>query len=112
MTTKRKRNNRKNKNFTMFFCIVAVIGLIMLNTHVSHARAQAYEYHDVGIWVVESGDTLWGIAEKHCDNSHDVRKVIDIIQDLNGGISANIQPGQVIDVPLFENMDWEYYEEN
>lgn len=109
---KRTRRRRKRINPIPILALTVFIFLGGLSIYVNAERAAAYEYHDTGIWVVEKGDTLWSIANKHCNNSHDTRKVIDIIQELNGDLSATIYPGQVIDVPLFENMDWEYYEEN
>jgi nucleoid-associated protein YgaU len=48
--------------------------------------------------VVEPGDTLWSIATSvHGDR--DVRAVVDEIQELNGLESAELVPGQTLQLP-------------
>lgn len=48
-------------------------------------------------YTVQPGDTLWGIAETYCPESHTGNVVLKI-ERLNG-ISGYIQPGQVLEVP-------------
>lgn len=48
--------------------------------------------------TVESGDTLWSIASSVAGSS-DVRTVIDRIRQLNGLHSADLVPGQVLQLP-------------
>jgi nucleoid-associated protein YgaU len=48
--------------------------------------------------VVQSGDTLWSIATA-LDGEGDVRARIDEIQRLNGLESADLVPGQVLQLP-------------
>ena len=48
--------------------------------------------------TVESGDTLWSIASSVAGDS-DVRLVIDQIRQLNRLRSADIVPGQVLQLP-------------
>lgn len=48
--------------------------------------------------TVESGDTLWSIASSVAGTS-DVRDVIDRIRRLNGLHSADLVPGQVLQLP-------------
>jgi nucleoid-associated protein YgaU len=48
--------------------------------------------------VVESGDTLWSIADA-LGGDADVRATIDEIQRLNGLESADLVPGQVLLLP-------------
>lgn len=112
MKRTRLRDRRRYVDLIPFLILIALIFLGSLCIYVGAKHESAYEYHDVGIWVVEEGDTLWNIANEHCNETHDTRKVIVIIQSLNNDLSATIYPGQVIDVPLFENMDWEDYRED
>ncbi|MGH8824466.1 MAG: LysM peptidoglycan-binding domain-containing protein [Jiangellaceae bacterium] len=52
--------------------------------------------------VVESGDTMWGLA-RSIDAQADPRAVVDAIVELNGLPSgADIHPGDVLVVPLVE----------
>lgn len=43
-------------------------------------------------YIVQEGDTLWGIAEKHCPSGVDVREWIDEIQKINGLSGCVIHP--------------------
>lgn len=51
--------------------------------------------------IVDRGDSLWKIAEKHDNNKIDLRKYIDIIQKYNGLQNTVLQPGQRIKVPVY-----------
>ncbi|MGZ4550319.1 MAG: LysM peptidoglycan-binding domain-containing protein [Blastococcus sp.] len=48
--------------------------------------------------TVESGDTLWSIASSVAGDS-DVRLVVDQIRQLNGPKTADIVPGEVLQLP-------------
>jgi membrane-bound lytic murein transglycosylase D len=48
------------------------------------------------IYVVQSGDTLWGLADKH-----DV--TVKAIQRANGIVGSNIRVGQRLIIPVPEN---------
>lgn len=90
---------------------LVLVALTALLVNVHNSKREAYEYTDQGQWIVAQGDTLWSIASEYSDNRHDTREVVHIIREINGGISPTIYPGQTIWVPLFDCMDWEYYEE-
>lgn len=49
--------------------------------------------------VVEEGDTLWRIAQKYYDDSHDKRSIIDDIKAHNHLSDATIQPGDILLIP-------------
>jgi hypothetical protein len=48
--------------------------------------------------VVQPGDTLWSIASPVARGT-DVRAVVDRIRQLNGLQSADLVPGQVLQLP-------------
>lgn len=60
----------------------------------------AYEYSDTTTYWVESGDTLWKIAREYSTDNQDIRRVIDIIEELND-CTATIYPGDCLTVPVF-----------
>lgn len=49
--------------------------------------------------VVETGDTLWHIAQKHYDESQDIRMIIDDIKAYNQLNDATIRPGDTLLLP-------------
>jgi nucleoid-associated protein YgaU len=49
--------------------------------------------------VVQSGDTLWSIARSVAGPGDDVRAVVDGIQRSNGLRTADVVPGQVLQLP-------------
>ena len=51
------------------------------------------------VYAVRPGDTLWGIATRHCPPSEDPRPLVEKIRDLNGMKGYGIRPGQRLDLP-------------
>lgn len=49
---------------------------------------------------VQSGDTLWDLADDLTAPGEDVREVIEVIRDLNHLKSANLTPGQILLIPV------------
>lgn len=83
-----------------------------INTYTQTQQTNVYEYHDIGRWYIEEGDTLQEVAQFYSNNTHDISITMDIINDLNNlNYNDNIQDLEYIQVPLFECMDWRYYEE-
>ena len=96
--------------------VVVISIMVMLVTTVAMLIANAtaddpYLYIDTGHWYVSKGDTLWSIAELHSNEQHDTRKVIEIIKELSNKTNSTIYEGETLIVPLFENMNWTYYNE-
>ena len=50
--------------------------------------------------TVESGDTLWTIAQRFVDDRTDIRKLIYEISDINDLESANLAIGQQLIIPI------------
>ena len=50
-------------------------------------------------YIVESGDTLWGIATANADPGEDVRRLVADIARLSDVDAGSIFPGQVLLVP-------------
>lgn len=55
----------------------------------------AYVTHTVRV-----GDTLWDIAMDHSPDGSDVRDFVFDLKAVNGLESSNIQPGQVLLIPV------------
>ena len=86
---------------------ILIIAVVVVRAYEIHA---VYQYTDTGRWEVEQGDTLWDIAQFYSDNRHDNRRVIHDIYALNEGLTAELEVGAYVNVPLYDCMDWEYYD--
>ena len=85
--------------FTLFITLMTIIitmSLSMLfgNTYVSGSSNKAYY-----AITVESGDTLWTIAEKYSDDKTDIRQFIYDISKINDLESSKILVGQKLLIP-------------
>lgn len=89
--TKKERNIRRG----IFFTASAVIVLLICG---SRAKP-AYSIESYGI---DYGDTLWKIAEEYKPNSISYSKYINILYQLNEGLTAEIYPGQAIVIPVYD----------
>ena len=50
--------------------------------------------------TVAGGDTLWAIGCRHAESNEDVRAVIKRIEKANNLTSNQLQPGQVLIIPM------------
>ena len=91
--------SRKERNIrrTLFFFGLGIIVILLCGS--LSARGQP---KDVREYQIGQGDTLWGIAEECKPNDVTYREYIDMLYKLNDGLSAEIYPGEVILVPVWE----------
>jgi len=81
--------------------IVLAIIVLLISALCGNFVAQADDSVDQQLKAVyvSSGDTLWGLVEKHCDYSGDIRKAIHSVRDINNIPDGNIYSGQIIYIP-------------
>ncbi len=98
MTMRYRINNRIR--FTLF----VVLAIILLTTCVNFALglnvASSSTIPQYAQVEIESGDTLWEIAELYMDDSDDIRKFVYDICKLNDITAAELQAGMTIMVPI------------
>ena len=81
--------------------IILAIFLAVMLCIIIFVSNLAYSTPDtITSYVVQDGDTVWSIAEKHCPNYH-TGNVSMRIQQLND-IDGYIYPGEVLIVPVEE----------
>ena len=86
--------------FTAFVLIMlfAVTGLFNTMLGLNDALGLTkQEYIEVSI---NSGDTLWTIAEQYMPSDMEIRKAVHIIKNVNE-IDSQLQPGQTILIPEY-----------
>lgn len=88
--------------FTVFIALILLmifIGLgIAFRPVYVEAGSTEVKYETV---MVESGDTLWDIANRYSDKTTDLRKFIYEITKLNNINGSELIPGQEIKIPLW-----------
>ena len=91
--------------FTMFVAAViltigTIIGLIAGSFNASGTTRTTYE-----VITVQSGDTLWSIAEQYVPEDKDIRDYIYEICDKNNIKAGDIMQGQDLMIPVVETIE-------
>ncbi len=87
------------KNRTRFFSFIFAISLVIF-VMIYTANVSGYHKQEYISVTVNSGDTLWSIAERYCDDNHDIRKYIYEIKDINNMDSGFLMADSSILVPV------------
>lgn len=89
----------KKRFYTFVAVVVMTIALVFIVAYATNDTQNIVGYNT---YVVSNGDTLWDIAEmSNGYDDMDVRKIVfDIRQASN--INADIQCGDVIQIPIYE----------
>jgi nucleoid-associated protein YgaU len=94
----------KVKKRLQLFCLLALSTIILVFfTHMVKPPAlNAHEPVEVITVYVQKGDSLWKIAERYDNNRMDLRRYIDLIQAYNNLTHTVLQPGDRLEIPLYE----------
>ena len=79
----------------MTILIFGVAGLI------SSTHTQAASFDTFAQVEITENDTLWNIANDYCESNMDVRDVVADICEINDISAGDIQPGDIIFVPVY-----------
>lgn len=91
------------KRFIIFLSTVLTIILLFISIHFKGNKAYSTKYNYKGNYVqlkIKQGDTIWSIAIENMPKNYDVRKMVYDIKQLNNIDDAQIQPGDLIKIPI------------
>ncbi len=83
----------------LIVCLIAanLFGAFISNG-IEESRINSYVCRTI---TIESGDTLWKIAQEYGPKEADIRKVVYLICDINDIHMDNIKTGDIIKVPAY-----------
>lgn len=97
--------DRAYKRVLGMFSVAIIVAIALTTIITSSLMSRPYLVQvDEQTYFVEEGDTLWSYAENNCPDDMDIRKYIQIIIDYNDKDSANIEVGEIVNVPIFDSI--------
>ncbi len=90
----RRRKRRKKKSALLILIVITILSVSLL---FSSGRAADVEQYTE--FLVEPGDTLWGIARKNLPSNMDIRQYVYEIAKVNEVENSIIYPGKVLLLP-------------
>ena len=98
--TKHKKYRVANKaRFTAFVAISIVLLAFIITTALGYNTASGASTQEYVQVKVQSGDTIWGLAQEYGPADMDIRNVVYEICRINGIQADTLQAGQYITIP-------------
>ena len=76
---------------------ITVAVVLLLLASAGNATGEVTDTYD---YRVKSGDTLWEIAAEQGPDGVDRRRIVAVIEKINGLTTSDLQAGQVIEIPV------------
>ena len=87
--------------FTVFVALMIIIAVNSANTMLGIYDASSFTVKEYRSVEICSGDTLWQIAKDYMPSDMDTRKAVHQICNLNDITASDLQPGQTIQIPVY-----------
>ncbi len=98
---KKKYRIRSKFRFTLFVTVAFLIIISISGALTGNDRAESLTKPVYSQIVIESGDTLWDLAQEFGPAGKDVREVVYEICRINDISADSIYPGQTILIPAY-----------
>jgi len=100
-TKTRKRYRIKNRvRFASFIVISLLLVCTIFNTALGFNDALALSEQQYIEIQVESGDTLWTIADEYMPDDIDIREAVYMICETNDVNANTLYAGQILNIPV------------
>lgn len=99
MTFKYRIANRFR--FTVFVVITIIALTIIANMILGLGTAQGSTVQEFRTVTVNTGDTLWSIAETYMPESMDTREAVYVITSVNELSGSDIYAGMQLQIPVY-----------
>jgi cell division protein YceG involved in septum cleavage len=86
--------------FRIFLAVVIIALAITMTAVIGRPAADAVTEPQTVSYTVESGDTVWSIAEEYTSDEDDVRQMVYNICEENNIDDSSITEGQKLVIPL------------
>lgn len=91
---------KSRARFMLFLALTIIICVMSLNALLGVDDASSMTKQEYIQVQVQSGDTLWNIAEQHMNDNLDIRKAVHMLCRINDISAEQLQPGQILMVPV------------
>lgn len=87
--------------FTVFVVATIITISTMVNFMLDLDTAASLSYNEYAQVEIQSGDTLWSIAEKYMPKSLDTREAVYKLCQINNIDANTLYVGSIIQVPIY-----------
>jgi nucleoid-associated protein YgaU len=98
---KKKYRIRSRIRFTMFLTVAILMIISITGTLIGANNAESLTKPVYSEIIIQSGDTLWNLAQEFGPDGKDIRKVVHEICRINNISADSIYPGQAILIPAY-----------
>lgn len=98
---KKKHRIKSKFRFILFLTVSILMAISVTGTIFGANSVESLTKPVYTEIIVQSGDTLWDLAEEFGPDHQDIRKVVHAICQLNDISADSIYPGQAILIPAY-----------
>lgn len=102
VVTRKKYRIKSRTRFAAFIVISLLLFCTIANTVLGFNDAIALTEQEYIQIQVESGDTLWSIADEYMPDDMDIREAVYMISDANDINDSQIYVGQTLEIPVVQ----------